>query len=415
MPKVAMTERFVSTVKPEKRTEYFDTHTRGLSLIVGEGGHRAWWFHYRRPADDKRARLKLGIYPQTGLARARTLALESGSQLEAGHDPRDVRAAEAQGALTVAGLIESYLAKHVRPHLRSAAAVERRFNKNVVPEIGSVRVADLHAREVNRVLDALIGRDAQIEAGRVFEDMRAAFRWAVARGDLDHSPMEGMKKPGASKPRERVLTDDEIYTLWNGLPESLARSKTCQRIIKLCLVTAQRVGEVAGMRCDELDLRQRTWSLPGSRTKNGHAHIVPLSDLAVSIINEALEDAGEGAVFVFPMGDDAMSPHAVARTIGRAQETSEERPHGRFGIPRWTAHDLRRTALTNFARLGVAPIVAGATANHLSVTKATVTLSVYVQYSYDREKREALDMWAERLAGIVEGKGATVLAMRGAS
>jgi integrase len=232
----------------------------------------------------------------------------------------------------------------------------------------------------------------------------------LARGDLDHSPVEGMRKPNGSTPRERVLSDDEIRVLWHGLPKALKRSKTCQRIIKLCLVTAQRVGEVAGMRRDELDLDTQTWHLPGSRTKNGHPHTVPLSDLAVVIIREALTDAGGDDVFVFPAGDHALPPHAVARTIGRAQETSAKHPEGRFGIiPRWTAHDLRRTALTNLARLGVAPVVAGAVANHLSVTKASITLSVYTRYTYSREKREALELWAARLEAMLAGRDATVV------
>ena len=83
--------------------------------------------------------------------------------------------------------------------------------------------------------------------------------------------------------------------------------------------------------------------------------------------------------------------------------------------PRWTAHDLRRTVITNFARLGIAPIHAGAVANHVSVTKANVTLSAYTQYSYDREKREALDLWADRLADIIAGQGADVVPMQAAA
>ena len=88
-------------------------------------------------------------------------------------------------------------------------------------------------------------------------------RWAVQNEYLDANPLDGMSKPAEATSSNRVLSDDEIRTLWTGLPEALARSVQCQRIIKLCLVTAQRVGEVAGMVPAELDLKAREWRLPG--------------------------------------------------------------------------------------------------------------------------------------------------------
>ena len=109
---------------------------------------------------------------------------------------------------------------------------------------------------------------------------------------------------------------------------------------------------------------------------------------------------------LFPSSDGSLAPMAVARTILRANED------GRFGIAPWSAHDLRRTVLTNMARLGIAPIVLGHVANHRTTTRAGVTLSAYSQYTYDREKRDALSLWADRLLGIVHG-GADVVAMRG--
>lgn len=413
MPKVALTEKFVQHAKPDStgRTDYFDGTTKGLALRVSEGA-KSWTYHYTSPKDGKRARLTLGTYPATTLAKARTKALEAKGHVEEGKDPRDVFAGQDGAAMTVAGLVDSYLNKHVKPNRRTATEMERRFRKNVIPVIGAVKVAEMHRRDVNRVLDPIIARGAAIEARLVFQDVRAMLRWAVKRGDLDHNPIDGMSKPGAERPRERVLSDEEIRTLWHGLPKSLRLSKACQRIIKLCLVSAQRVGEVAGMRRDELDLEARTWALPGARTKNGHPHLVPLSELAIDIIDEALADAGDHSPYVFPCGEASLSPAAVAKTIGRAQRPDEKRPLGRFGIAHWTAHDLRRTALDNLARLGVAPIVAGAVANHLSVTKATVTLRVYQQYSYEREKREALDLWAARLKAILAGHGADVVPMR---
>src|SRR5262249_40348682 len=213
---------------------------------------------------------------------------------------------------------------------------------------------------------------------------------------------------------DRVLTDAEIHALWTGLPDALPRSLGCQRIIKICFITAQRVAEVAGMVPAELDLKAREWRLPGVRTKNGDAHVVPLSELAIEISKEAMADAGKGAP-LFPAGKGSLSPVAVARTILRANEISKERPLGRFGIAPWSAHDLRRTALTGMARLGVPPIVLGHVANHRTTTRPGVTLAVYSQYAYDREKREALDLWAARLAAIVgDDAAAKLISLRGA-
>jgi len=84
-----------------------------------------------------------------------------------------------------------------------------------------------------------------------------------------------------------------------------------------------------------------------------------------------------------------------------------------FGLPRWTAHDLRRTALTKMAELGVAPIVLGHIANHRTTTKAGMTLGFYVHHPYEREKREALELWADRLRGIIAGS-ANVVAIHAA-
>ncbi|MFW6028059.1 MAG: tyrosine-type recombinase/integrase [bacterium] len=416
MPQVALTDRFAAAAKSPDgaQTDYFDAGTKGLALRVASGGRKSWTFIFTSPKDGKRARLTLGTYPATSLATARTLALEAKGHVEAGNDPRDVLASQEAAAVTVKAIVESYLAKHARPNLRTAAAIERRLNKNVVPVIGAVKIAEMHRRDVNRVVDPILARERPVEASRVFEDLRAVLRWAVKRGDLDFNPMEGMSKPRGSSPKERVLSDDEMRKLWTGLDTALPRRKACQWIIKLLLVTGQRVGEVAGMRRDELDLDARTWSLPGSRTKNGHPHLVPLSDLAVEIIEEALADADARqrkrlddpdavSIFVFPWGDGALTPHAVAQAVGRRAQ---------LGMPAWTAHDLRRTALTQMGKLGIPPLVRGHVANHRTITKAGVTLGVYDQWSYEGEKREALDMWADRLQAIIAGQGAEVVPMR---
>jgi integrase len=401
MPQFSLTDRFAAGAKSKQiQTDYFDDKVPGLSLRVTSSGCKTWSLIFTLPGDAKRARMTLGRYPQTSLARARTLATEARGLLDEGRDPRDVLATNASGAVTVAALIESYLEKHARPHRRTAREIERRLAKNVTPIIGTVKLAGLHRRDINRVVDPVLKRECPVEAGRVFEDVRAVLRWAVARGDLNHNPMEGMRKPNHSVPRDRVLTDDEIAKLWTNLPTVLTRSKACQSIVKLCLLTAQRVGEVAGMAANELDIKTATWTIPGTRTNNGHKHVVPLSAAAIEIIKEAISEA-EGE-FAFPSRNrvESLPAMAVATTILRAQQ--------RFGLAHWTAHDLRRTAVSGMAKLGIPPIVLGHIINHRSVTKAGITLSVYAQYDYDREKRDALNRWAERVAAIVTPSGAAM-------
>jgi hypothetical protein len=264
MARVSLTDRFVAGVKSAEQTDYFDdfSKARGLALRVSKGGRKTWSLLFTPPGQRKRARMTLGTYPATKLARARTLAIEARCQLEKGRDPRAILAAQAFGDVTVGKLIESYLEMHVRPNLRSAEEIERRLAKNVTPFIRDVKVTDFCKRDVNRVVDPVLRRQSRVEARCVFQDLRGMLRWAVTRGDLDHNPIDGMKMPPCSKPRQRILSDDEIRTLWNGLPTSLARSKACQRIIKLCLLTAQRVGEISGMALAELDLPNMTWTIP---------------------------------------------------------------------------------------------------------------------------------------------------------
>jgi integrase len=399
--RVALTDRFCAAAKAAGavQTDFFDAKTIGLCLRVSAAGRRTWCLVYTSPSNGKRVRIGLGLYPAVSLAEARGKALEARGHVENGRDPRSV--AMADGAMTVADLVAAYLVKYANG-LRSGGAIARRLQKNVVPVIGGIRVADLHRRDITRVIDPIMARDAPTEAARVFENFQSALRWGVRRGDLDRNPAEGMTKPAGRPPRERVLTDEEIRTLWHGIAGPLPRV-TDQRIVKLCLVTAQRVGEVAGMRRDELDLAKRVWNLPASRVKNGTAHSVPLSGLALKLVHEALADAGNSP-FVFPAGAGSRSPADIAHVVYATRDCSP--------IAHWTVHDLRRTALTGMAALGVAPIVLGAVANHLTTTKAGVTLAVYARYTYAAEKAAALKQWADRLAGIVGGDIARVLLLR---
>jgi integrase len=166
--------------------------------------------------------------------------------------------------------------------------------------------------------------------------------------------------------------------------------------LKLALVTAQRIGEVTGIAAAELDLNDTApiWIIPGERCKNGKPNRVPLSPLAVKLIAEARKVAGDSRwLFPSPDGDGSIDPHAPTRALHRARPA--------IGIDNFRVHDLRRTAASRMAEMGISPHVISLILNHATAREGTITNKVYVQYSYDREKREALDAWGSKLQQIV--------------
>jgi integrase len=387
LTKVTLTNRFVETIKAKVPSDYFDSKTPGLGLRVSPAGHKAWSLIFTAPTTGKRARLSLGTFPATSLADARSLAIEARGKVEAGVDPRAVEASPT-AAMTVADLVASYLSLHARG-LRSAGEIERRLRFDVLPVIGGLELAKLHRRDVHRVLDRIIERGSPATARKLFADLRTIIRFAVGRGYLDHDIMTGMKA-AAPKIRERFLTEDEIRQLWAAWPGVFGEEVALA--LRLALVTGQRIGEILGMTVTELDLANAVWTIPPERSKNKFSHTVPLTPLAMNLVARA--EAIDGRLF-------RVSVVKVAQTINRWRE--------RLPVDGWTAHDLRRTACTHMAMLGVSPLIIGNVVNHRGTTRSSITLSTYVRYSFDKERRDALSLWADRLSAIVSGHAAKII------
>jgi integrase len=375
MPKLSLTDRAVVTAKAG---DLFDTLTPGLNLRVAASGVRTWFLVYSSPSG-KRARVKLGRYPQLSLAEARARAVELKQQLHEGRDPRG----RAPGAMTVADLVLDYINKHAA-EIKTGKALEARLRRDVLRAIGAVELHHLHRRDVHRVIDTIKERGSPGMAKKVFDDLGAMLRWAVGRGYLDVDPTAQMDGPRPSEPRDRFLSEAEISALWCALPPTIAEP------LKLSLITGQRIGEVCGMTSDELDWPRALWTIPASRTKNGYEHTVPLSPMALDLIGPRFE----GRRF----------------KVSAASVTREHlRRRADLPVTDWTAHDLRRTAATHMEELGISPLVIGYVLNHRSVTKATITSRIYARYDYASEKRDALELWANRLSAIIAGSTATVV------
>ena len=398
-------------IKTEKagasRREIPDGKISGLFLIVQPTGAKSWAVRYR--VDGQPKKFTIGPYPSIDLAGARRKAQEALGEVAGGNDPsaakvaaRDARKAEQSTADRVAQVAETFVSRYLNRNAGDSWAREgeRLLRKEIIPALGSKRLGDVKKSDVHDMLDAIVDRGAPIVANRTLAIFRRLCKWAVERGIITVSPTDKIKAPAAEESRDRVLTDDEIR-LACGAFESIGWP--FGPIAKLLLLTGARRDEVASARWSEIDLAAKTWTIAKERSKNGVAHEVPLSDAAVAILAR-LPRIGErkDALVFSTTGKTAVSGFSKAKDqMDLVMLEALKATAGEVDAPaRWTFHDLRRTAASGMAGLGIAPHVVEAVLNHKSGTIKGVA-AVYNRYSYAAEKREALDAWARRLDAIV--------------
>lgn len=281
-------------------------------------------------------------------------------------------------------------------------------------------VKDISRAEVHDLLDKVTDGRGPIMANRVLASIRRMFGWAVERGIIDESPCDKVKAPAAEKSRERMLSDEEIKLVWSAF-ETLGQP--FDSLAKLLLLTGQRREEVAKMEWAELAIdgkpEERVWTIPAVRTKNGKAHEVALSDTAATLLANVprfSDHKGKASRFVFTTtGTTTISGFSKAKrqidkAILKAFQASEKANGCDFEklqpIPPWTFHDLRRTAASGMAGLGIAPHVVEAVLNHRSGSIKGVA-AVYNRYAYTDEKRAALFAWARYLETLTSLKPAS--------
>jgi integrase len=231
---------------------------------------------------------------------------------------------------------------------------------------------------------------------------RAVYGWALKRDTVERNPFANLPVPASPSKRERVLTDDEVTRVWHatsadGLPYG--------QIIRLLILTGQRREEVAGMKWAELSDDLSAWTIPGSRTKNGMPHIVPLNSLANELVRGLLPvDAMEARVDLYERRRELtlVVPGVKGTPFGGWSKSKTELDKA-SKVSDWRVHDLRRTLATGLQRLGVRLEVTEAVLNHISGSRAGI-IGVYQRHNWADEKRMALEAWATHLATLVVGE-----------
>lgn len=418
-----LTALHVTNAAPKaSRYEIADSLQPGLRLVVQKSGAKSYCYRYERE-DRKSVKITLGRATGPGsltLQQARDAANDARRLRSAGGDPADQRRAEKRAERvrieaeerearrkddTVEKVLGRYYTDHV-DSLKSASEVKRVLNREL-KGWAKRRVDDIQRADAIKLLDTVKVR-APVQSKRLRAYGKHFFGWCISKELVAANPFDGTT---ATKevPRDRVLTDEELRLILRAI-DRLEWPR--REFVHLLLLTAQRLNEVASIEWAELALTgdTPTWVLPAARSKNGRSHTIPLAPAAVEILDGMDRVAGSARVFA-SFSEAHLKKHidhiiqkvALEDALARGDSPSEVKP-----IPHWTLHDLRRTAATTMPRLGVDVVVVERVLNH----QMRGVMAVYQKYSFDREKRQALELWAGFLKNLTTERESNVVPIR---
>lgn len=385
----------------------------GLTFTLSAKGTAAWVLRYY--VGGKRKEMTLGRYPDIPLAKAREKALEARAKIQGGVDvgreKRRTKQDEAR-AWTVRKLADDYLAKAAERLAEGTIAQRRQqLRDHLSPIIGHLAAKDVTPADIVDIAERAAGKSLHV-ARLVLITMRELFSHGVARHVVSANPCTHVKAKAVIGPRpvnrtRIMLTEPELRAMLPALP-MIGRQN--ELAIKILLATCARIGELTRAEWEHVDFERREWTIPPEHSKNGKRFVIPLADAVVGWFAD-LHAVAFGSRYVLPVrsrrneGDYPMEATTLNAAINRLCKDLGEK------CRRFTPHDLRSTARSHLAAMGVDIIVAERCLNH----SLGGLVAVYDQHDYMAERRKALEEWARFILACEAGKVWNVVPLRQAA
>tara|TARA_B100001540_G_scaffold311898_1_gene332099 strand:- start:774 stop:2021 length:1248 start_codon:yes stop_codon:yes gene_type:complete len=411
-----LTDAFIRRLSTDKRREIPDESRRhgnprrGLVLLANPSGRHA--FLFKRMFRGVRFNQTLGTYPELTLAQAREM-VDAINDHDGG--PGEGIAAlfpdEApDNALTVGRLIKQYIRDECEPHNRDWANQQLVLERELKPYL-DLSAERLTTDDVVDVVQRCLDRGSPRTAQEAVKQVRGLYNWAMGRKrvrrtavrreeakkpivrqrllDIAQNPAEGVSAP-QYQTRAHYLSGKALA---NFLPRLWASDlrHDIKVILAIQLQTFCRVGEVAGMRWDELDLRRRRWVIPGQRYKTGREHVVMLSKQTTALLRR-VDRAHDIYVFPMPRRDNHISSRDVAKAINKARDSLKQ-------ADEFSSHALRHSGRTWLAEQKCPFEVRERLVGHVTDSASDMGAR-YEHYDYLAERKEWTQVWCDFLAGI---------------
>lgn len=376
--------------------KYYEIADRdGLSVRVSPNGGLTFQFRYRYMGSPRR--MKLGGFPETGLKQARERLRSAREILDSGVDPITHEKSSRKRALqapTLKILCQKWVTDYAVPRRQRWQDLDNMLKSDVYDQLGTVPVEKVTRLMItDEVLAPIVKRGAPVQANKTLTLLKQILGYGVELGYLEVNPASSISKRtigGREVARSRVLSNDEIVLIWQGL-DAADMTPRVGTAIKLLLVTGQRRGELTRARWEHIDIGKAIWHIPAEHAKNGKAHKVHLSAQALELFAE-LRKLRTSNEWVMPSAtgeDRPMNENAISRAVSRNIKA--------LGVRKWVPHDLRRTAATGMNSIGVLPHVVEKILNHSLIG----VMAVYNHYDYWSEGVAAMNRWSDNVRKLL--------------